>query len=207
MKLAEILNTEAEEFLKKHVLRYSTNPDGSIDVDRVLDLRMLDLKKLPVKFNKVSESVYINKNKLTSLEGAPTSVGGNFYCYSNELTSLEGGPCRVADSFDCDNNKLTSLKGAPAEIGSNFSCVDNQITSLEGIHKQIKKLNGKFIAPDNPIKSHVLGLLLIEGITEIYLDNRQVQNILNKHLGKGKAGLLTARQELLDLDLDDYAEL
>jgi hypothetical protein len=81
------------------------------------------------------------------------------------------------------------------------------ITSLKGIHNQLKKCHGMFVAHTNPIKSHVLGLLLIEGITGISLENYQVQDILNKHLGKGKAGVLAARQELLDLDLDDYAEL
>jgi hypothetical protein len=125
------------------------------------------------------------------------------------LTYLKGLslPEKVGGHFFCSYNKLTSLTGAPKEVGGNFSCANNMLTSLEGIHKQIKKINGIFFSQRNPINSHVLGLLLIEGITDIYLDNEQVQDILNKHLGKGKAGVLAARQELLDADLDDYAEL
>jgi hypothetical protein len=29
-------------------------------------------------------------NQLTSLEGCPTEIGGNFYCHNNNLTSLKG---------------------------------------------------------------------------------------------------------------------
>jgi hypothetical protein len=42
---------------------------------------------------------------LTSLEGAPKEVGGNFYCPNNQLTSLEGAPKEVGGSFWCYNNR------------------------------------------------------------------------------------------------------
>jgi hypothetical protein len=147
--------------------------------------------------------------KLRSLKRLdfPEKVIGSFYCNDNQLTSLEGAPIKVGGIFSCSFNLLTSFDGAPKEVGDDFYGIGNKLTSLEGIHKQIKKMNGTFYAHGNPIKSHVLGLLLIEGLTQITLGNQQVQDILNKHLGKGKAGVLNARQELLDLDLDDYAEL
>jgi hypothetical protein len=151
----------------------------------------------------------LSNKKLTSLQGLniPEKVTGLFNCRDNLLTSLNGVPIIVGEFFSCGRNKLTSLDYVPEKINGYLNCSQNNLTSLEGIHKQIKKMNGDFYAEDNPIKSHVLGLLLIDGLTEIYLDNKQVQKILNKHLGKGKAGVLNARQELLDADLDDYAEL
>ena len=78
-------------------------------------------------------------NKLTSLKGAPKSVGRTFYCAYNNLTSLEGAPESVGESFDCSNNHpyLTSLEGAPESVGANFDCENNKLTSLEGAPESV----------------------------------------------------------------------
>jgi len=147
-----------------------------------------------------------SNNKLTSLAGAPSHVGGSFYCSSNELTSLEGAPSHVGGDFSCSVNQLTSLEGAPSHVGS-FYCSYNKLTSLKDVHKHIAEMKGALYASDNPIKSHVLGLLLIKGVTEVYLDNKQVKEILNRHLGKGRAGMLMAQEELIDAGLEEFAQL
>ena len=148
-------------------------------------------------------------NKLTSLKGAPSSVGGYFSCSHNLLTSLEGAPSSVGDGFSCSDNKLTSLKGAPSSVGGGFSCSDNKLASLKDINKQLKKMNGCFYANGNPITSHVIGLLLIPGCKEVRLDNKQVQDILNRHLEKpfGNRRFLDCQSELLDAGLDELAKL
>ena len=167
-------------------------------------------------------------NELTSLEGAPDHVGGDFDCDNNEFISLEGGPSRVDGSFSCHHNQLTSLKGAPSHVGADFSCSNNQLASLQGapcrvvgnfyctsnrltslkdVHRQITEIRGVFACRQNPIKSHVLGLLLIKGITEIQLDHKQVGEILNKHLGKGRVGMLMAQEELIEAGLEEFAQL
>ena len=76
-------------------------------------------------------------NYLTSLKGAPQKVGGGFYCQRNQLTSLEGAPQIINGWFDCCNNQLTSLKGAPQEVGENFDCSWNRLTSLEGAPQEV----------------------------------------------------------------------
>ena len=167
-------------------------------------------------------------NRLTSIEGAPSHVDGYFNCASNELTSLEGAPSRVDGNFDCAYNKLTSLAGAPSHVGAHFYCSHNELTSLEGapshvggdfdcsinelaslkdVYKHIAEIKGKFYAFKNPINSHVLGLLLIKGVTEVRLDNGQVEEILNKHLGRGRAGMLMAQEELIETGLEEFAQL
>jgi len=146
-------------------------------------------------------------NRLTSIEGAPSHVDGYFNCASNELTSLEGAPSRVDGNFDCAYNKLTSLEGAPSHVNGNFDCAYNELASLKDVHKHIAEIKGIFYALDNPINSHVLGLLLIKGVTKVRLDNKQVEEILNRHFGKGRAGMLMAQEELIEAGLEEFAQL
>ena len=133
--------------------------------------------------------------------------GGDFYCSYNELTSLTGAPSHVGGHFYCYYNELASLAGAPSHVGSAFYCYNNELASLKDVYKHVTEIKGIFYAVNNPIKSHVLGLLLIKGVTEVRLDNRQVGEILNRHLGKGRAGMLMAQEELIEAGLEEYAKL
>lgn len=90
-----------------------------------------------------------NHIKISSLEGCPKIVKGNFNCSKNNLTSLEGGPEVVEGIFDCSQNKLETLKGAPKKIlvgfdsddfreeikVNDFKCTHNKLKSLEHIPK------------------------------------------------------------------------
>ena len=61
-------------------------------------------------------------------------MGGWFKCYGNQLTSLEGAPQTVGGDFDCRNNQFTSLKGAPQKVDGAFYCSENpNLHSLDGI--------------------------------------------------------------------------
>ena len=144
---------------------------------------------------------------LKSLKGAPSHVDGSFYCNDNELTSLKGAPSHVGGSFYCYINELTSLEGAPSHVGGDFWCSNNELASLKDVHKHVTEIKGEFYAFDNPIKSHVLGLLLIKGVTKVRLKNKQVEEILNRHLGKGRAGMLMAQEELIEAGLEEFAQL
>ncbi len=110
-------------------------------------------------------------------------------------------------NFNCYRKELTSLKGAPSHVGGDFYCTSNRLTSLKDVHRQITEIRGVFACRQNPIKSHVLGLLLIRGITEIRLDRMHVEEIVNKHLGKGRAGMLQAQEELIEAGLEEFAQL
>jgi len=152
---------------------------------------------------------YCSSNKLISLEFCPEKVGGNFWCSSNKLTSLEFCPKEVGGYFYCSNNKLTSLEFCPKEVGGYFDCSDNQLTSLADIHKHLKKMNGIFHAHNNPIKSNVIGLMLVAGCKEVILDNKEVQNIINKHCKSpfGHLRLLECQEDLLSAGFEEWAEL
>jgi hypothetical protein len=164
--------------------------------------RLTSLRGAPTN---VSDDFYCTHNFLTSLEGAPHFVGGVFDCNSNELTTLKGAPTSVG-CFYCSCNKLTSLEGAPQRIMQAFSCTDNKVTSLKGIHKHIKYVGTYMNLRGNPIKSHVLGLLKIDGLQEVFLDKKKVQDIINKHL-KGDRDIFACQEELIEAGYPEYAQL
>ena len=92
-----------------------------------VNLSDLYLKQLPeiLKDVSIDGHFFCSNNKLTSLVGAPKTVGADFDCSYNNLTSLEGTPTNVVGRFDCSNNNLTSLVGAPKTVGGHFYCNDN----------------------------------------------------------------------------------
>ena len=106
---------------------YTVNPDGTVDVDDNVHLDNKELKKLPLKFGKVTGNFNCVRNQLTTLEGAPREVGGDFYCRSNQLTTLEGAPREVGGGFFCFYNQLTTLEGGPREVVGRFDCEYNPI--------------------------------------------------------------------------------
>jgi hypothetical protein len=71
---------------------------------------------------------YCSNNSLTSLEGAPQSVGKDFICNSNQLVSLKGAPKIVDGNFYCSRNPLTSLEGAPQRVGGGYYLIGNTIS-------------------------------------------------------------------------------
>ena len=148
-----------------------------------------------------------SKKSLTSLEGAPRIVtSGGFQCAENRLTSLKGGPTSVSALFSCCENRITSLEGAPYFVGGSFYCHNNKLTSLHNIHKQIKHIGAIANFVSNPIISCVLGLLLIDGLKEIFLDNQKVQVIMYKHLHGGR-DIFACQEELIENGFEDFAQL
>jgi hypothetical protein len=192
---------------------------GVVNVTGDVKLNNQKLTKLPVKFGTVGGDFQCMASLrmpsavmpcLTSLEGAPTSVGKNFACNWNKLTSLEGGPSFVGGYFYCYDNQLTSLQGAPSSVGSDFSCGGNKLTSLEGIHKIIKIINGNFYCQGptmkNSITSGGIGLILIEGLKGTDA-NHPAFKIIEKYLGQGKKGLLYCQDELIEAGYEEFARL
>lgn len=120
---------------------YTINDDMSIDVDGDVNLNWttfpvpmdaIRMSTFPVRFGHVSGGFACSTNVLTSLVGAPHTVGGYFICDSNKLTNLEGSPHTVGGGFSCSFNKLTSLKGSPVTVGGYFYCQANKLSNLIG---------------------------------------------------------------------------
>lgn len=165
-----------------------------------------------------------------TLKGCPEKISDNFVCADQYLTSFEGGPKEVTGYFYAARNKIKSLKGAPTKVGDYFSCEDTPslnsfdcdpievngvmffintgFTSLKDIHKHIKRCERiHFTGCD--IKSNILGLFLINNLISASFENKTITDIINRNLknpSKPK-GMIKAQRELIDADLDDFAEV
>jgi hypothetical protein len=131
---------------------WTLNPKtGLVDVDGRFNCSKQGLSDFKgVKFGSVGKYFSCSENQLTSLEGAPQSVGeksrgggdGHFNCSYNRLTSLVGAPQKVKGHFWCCNNRLTSLVGAPQRVERDFYCENNRLISIEGAPQMFMSLNG-----------------------------------------------------------------
>ena len=149
------LTLEQKDWLDKCTKgTWEINPQtGLVDIYGKFDCSHQSLTDFKgVRFGKVSGYFGCNNNPLTSLEGAPQSVGVDFNCTNNSLTSLEGAPKHVGRDFYCGYNSLTSLKGAPQHVDGGFSCSNNykSLTSLEGAPQRV---GGNFSCSYNSLTS------------------------------------------------------
>ena len=176
------LTAEQIDWLNRFTFgRWKLNPQtGLVDVKGNFGCTGKGLTNLRgIRFGEVSGYFNCDYNQLTTLEGAPQSVGGEFDCSNNQLTSLEGAPQTVGDSFFCYGNQLTTLKGAPRTVGGVFFCAGNRLTTLEGAPQTIRRdfscsgnqltslegapqsVRGIFYCSDNPVSETTLKTIFL----------------------------------------------
>lgn len=161
---------------------------------------MTSLDDGPVK---VGGSYDCSHNFLKSLAGIQDVITGDFNCSKNaDLKNLIGGPKEVTNHYNCYSNKFSSLEGIASIIGGHLDCCDNEnLKSFHLIHKQIKHAK-RFFAPHlgDSAYSHILGLLLIDGLQQITIGSGYIEDCLNKHLENPnkKQRMLLAQQELIE---------
>jgi hypothetical protein len=115
---------------------------GLIDVDYNFHCNQQNLTDFKgVRFGHISSDFDCRDNQLTSLEGAPQTVGRHFYCSFNDLTDLKEAPQTVGGGFYCGENFLTSLEGAPQTVKGDFYCRNNPVSekTLASIFALMKK--------------------------------------------------------------------
>lgn len=193
---------------KKNVI---VQDDYSVIVKNMdVNLSKRGLVQLPLRFDWVTDDFWCHNNSLTSLEGSPKKCL-NFNCQTNSLTSFVGSP-RECSNFTAYDNSVTSIEGMPEIINGRCDISQNKITSLHNIHKVIRQLNGTLYVDSGNIKSCVLGLLLIPGQFRVGDDVRRGhgttwKDIINRHQGQGKNGVMRAQGELIDAGYRDLARL
>lgn len=134
---------------------------------------------------------------------------------NKRLTSLRGCPSHVKGSLWVHHNQLASLEGISSFIGRGLDLSNNYFTSLKDIHKHIKKMDGSIWITGNPIKSHLLGILLIDGCkgyaasttlaAVIKIINKYA--IINANYRVPGQDLYECQTELIENGLEEFAEV
>jgi hypothetical protein len=104
--------------------------DITIDKDFYHDFTNIKCKKIIGNVD-----IFINKIPLWFKD---IKIDGSFYCAFNILTTLEGCPEIVKGNFSCSNNNyLTTLQGCPKYVSGYFYCRNNKVKFTE---EDVKKL-------------------------------------------------------------------
>jgi hypothetical protein len=125
-----------EDWCKEFNISFYNIINGIVNVHDTLYITSNTLNKIPIKFNRVNGSVYLNV-KIKSLNNSPRLVDGSFYCSDVGLKTLVGGPFEVRGSFYCNNNKLESLIGSPQIVGRGLYFINNKLLSLDGLSSEL----------------------------------------------------------------------
>jgi hypothetical protein len=119
-------------------------------------------------------------------------------------TSLPVQFGKVTGKFSAGASPILSLNGFPYYIGTDLFIHSTNIESLSGIEKIIKEIHGGVYL--DPRTTHILGLLLIPGITGFGIDDRgPIDNIMNKYIGTGD--IVSAQDELIDAGFINHARM
>jgi hypothetical protein len=214
MKLHEIAphlepHPDIRQWLDQYEIKnYTIRPDGIVDVKGDVDLPNFRETTIPIQFGTVTGAFDSQASGITSLKGVPQLVGQMFTCSDTKIISLMGAPQHVGGEFYCHDTKITSLAGCPKHVGGLFDCRSTQIRSFSGVDKIIKYIGGDFYYSGKQayLPTHLLGLLLIKGITRFHIDTGgPIDKIMNRYVGTGD--ILSAQDELIDAGFTDQARL
>ena len=77
------------------------------------------------------ELLYVENNKLESLDLSNNSNLDMLFCSDNKLTQLDISNCTLLYGFDCSDNQLTELDVSKCNMLWYFNCDGNQLLSLD----------------------------------------------------------------------------
>jgi hypothetical protein len=127
-------NTDVEYFklLKDDILKDIINRSNNNEIDNI-NIASFNLPSLPNLNNfKVIKNFKCSSNKLITLEGSPSSVGGDFYCSGNKLISIMGASKIIGGGFYC--NSMSTLRYLE-NSGIEYIEEDMNLSNCENIHE------------------------------------------------------------------------
>jgi hypothetical protein len=133
--------------------------------------------------------------QFVSIADKKRSIVINSCCHS--FTSIKDVINELKKNTD-GNQKL--------EIEGNLILINNKLTSLKQIHELINRIDGFADFRGNPIQSSVLGLIIIKELKRVLMDNKEVEEIINKHLSSER-DILECQEELITNGYREYAKL
>ena len=136
-----------------------TTLEGSPDSCGYYFISHMDITNLEGSPDFIDTGFYISHcDKLTSLKGSPTHVGGDYLLNNCPITSLEGCPKIINDSFGCIHTNIKDFRGGPDKVEGNLSASGSPLTSLEGLPKQMGSLhiNSQHIWDPTPLRDIII---------------------------------------------------
>ena len=112
------------------------------------------------------------------------------------------------DNINLTNKKLNSFPLLKFnKICGNVILISNEFKTLHNIHKHFKCIHGKINFIMNPVRSNVLGVMHIKGLQKVYLNNHEVEYIINKHLQSKERDIHSCQEELIQAGFSEYAKI
>jgi hypothetical protein len=188
------------EFYDEHTLsvKASGMQSGSIHLRR-------DVLRLEWNIKSVSGDVRFDRSSLTTLAGAPSSIGRDLEILDcSRLETLGGTLDHVARDCDIKNTPLKSLQGGPKRVGRHVKISELlTLETLEGFPSSVGGLVDMYYKPN-------LGLLRTLVANKIWLsspefDTTTVESILNMYAGQGKRGIFKCKKALIEAGFEGNA--
>lgn len=229
MKLREIKEDdlpldEVHKFLKLNDIKngdFKIRKDGRIDFSRSITIWNDDSLvngTIPIKIGIVQGVLTAGNLDLSSLEGWFPQECHYVYLNDNDLINFDGldGTQKVVALYNFNNCKFKDLHNVHKFIPftHSLSFKGNPIVkNILGICliKELRVLNSfskathlKKIKDVKQLDDH--GMLF--GIDDVLVDAAEMAfHIVGAHLGEGKAGVLAAQEKMIELGLDEFAEI
>jgi len=135
-----------------------------------------------------------NCSKLQDLTGITTDCNSYSIYHNKRLLSLTGIPTHQEIDLYVTNNPKLSFTACHFSSIKSLHWTDNKDDNLYDFHRHFPKITHGLMISGH-IKSHVLSVLLVEGLKEIILYGKlnPMVAIINKHLPNttGKKGMLS----------------
>lgn len=125
------------------------------------------------------------------------AADGHYYLFGARMENLAELP------------KFTGSHAPGLDVGEKNVCLAfSNLLSLKDSHKHIAQI-GQFDMRHTPMKSHVLGLMLIEISAggSIFADDDHVEQILNKWKNQRRRGVVGAQKDLYEAGRKELAQL
>jgi hypothetical protein len=180
------------------------NADGTVNVAGHVTVLDADIRNgaLPIRFNWVrSFTLKLKTTRIESLDGLPKTTSG----LSGPFAVTIQIPAHV-----CPLRSISQLPPINVSTGIDISAAPF-LTDLIGVHKTLSFTNG-LIALPSTIRRGGLGLILVKGDLRIIPSTRSSPRlraalaIISKYRERS-LDVLACQEELIDNDLDEFAEL
>jgi len=130
------------------VKKFDTNQDGVLsqaECENVLSLNVSNLgigNLTGIKYFTKLTSLFVDSNKLTSLDLSGNTALKMVSCSNNQISSLKVSACTELFTLACANNNLTSIDVSKNVKLTSLNCSNNQLSQLSVIYNtQLTTLN------------------------------------------------------------------